>query len=204
MQFREADAALRRATLNGESKPELVRRANELREKVHSVALRADVVDGKRLRVPSASDIVDLVGSRCLVEFAEAEAGTLVAVTIAAGRVRQHEIGPMVEIRRELDSLSMALRRLAVGQTSPASQQAALAVVAEASRQLDRRIVQPLGLRDQSVVIVPTGALFAVPWALLPSLSGADLVVAPSAALWADRAATTPAQPGDACRAMPS
>ena len=44
VQFREADAELRRATLNGDPHFDLAKRANELREKVRDVALWIAVV----------------------------------------------------------------------------------------------------------------------------------------------------------------
>src|SRR5229473_5221638 len=39
-------------------------------------------------------------------------------------------------------------------------------------------------LGDQSVVVVPPGKLHAIPWALIPALSGRVFSVAPSAGAW--------------------
>jgi hypothetical protein len=52
---------------------------------------------------------------------------------------------------------------------------------------LDELLIGPLARQLDSVapiVLVPTGALHAVPWALLPSLRGRPLTVAPSLAVW--------------------
>jgi CHAT domain-containing protein len=47
-------------------------------------------------------------------------------------------------------------------------------------------LVAPLaaGLGDRPVVIVPTGSLHGMPWAMLPQLRGRPVTVAPSAATW--------------------
>ncbi len=195
VQFREADAELRRATLNGEPRADLAKRVADLRERVRDTALRADAAASARLKVPTANDVVDLVGSRCLVEIGELEDGSLVAVTLRSGRARHVDLGRLSRAQVELDSLSVALRRLAMGNASAASRAAAFGVVEEATRRLDEMLVHPLRLRDEPVVIVPVGSLYAVPWPLLPSLASGDVVVSPSAALWAQRtrqgAATT-------------
>jgi CHAT domain-containing protein len=50
-------------------------------------------------------------------------------------------------------------------------------------------------LDDRPLVIVPTGELHAVPWALLPALRGRPVTVAPSATAWL-RAAQRPERAG--------
>ena len=45
---------------------------------------------------------------------------------------------------------------------------------------------------DRELVIVPTGALYAVPWGSLPSLRGRPVVVAPSATAWLTAAVDRP------------
>ena len=186
-QFREADAEVRRATLNGEPHADLTKRANDLRENIRDVALRANAVGGARISIPTADDVVELVGQRCLVELGEEDDGSLMAVTLCSGRARHFDLGNMKQVRAELDSLSVALRRLAGASRSEASQAAALAVVQEATRRLDEMILQPLRVESAQTIIVPVGSLFAVPWSLLPSLASTEVVVAPSAALWAQR-----------------
>src|SRR5262249_55437588 len=57
-----------------------------------------------------------------------------------------------------------------------------------AAHALDDLLMRPLlsELGDAPMVLVPTGALHALPWAALPSLRGRSLVVSPSLATWAD------------------
>jgi hypothetical protein len=51
---------------------------------------------------------------------------------------------------------------------------------------LTTELVEPVRpmLGDSDVVIVPTGALSAVPWGLLPDMSGRPVTVSPSASTW--------------------
>lgn len=187
VRFREADAELRRAILNGESTHEMSRRHGELRERVRDTSLRARAESSERINAATASEVVELIGPRCLVEFGETGDGSVIAVSFANGRARKHHLGQLAPIRRELDSLAIALRRIAVGVGSEASRDAAVAVVADASRRLDELLVNPLRIGFESAVIVPIGSLYAVPWSLLPSLQSSQVVVSPSAALWAQR-----------------
>jgi CHAT domain-containing protein len=51
---------------------------------------------------------------------------------------------------------------------------------------LGERLIAPLAesLAERPVVIVPTGSLHALPWAMLAELQGRPLVIAPSVATW--------------------
>lgn len=189
MQFREADEELRRATLNREATHSMAQRRHRLQEKVRNLALKRRATGSDRIGVPAAADVLDLLGPASLIEFGQATDDTLLAVRLEAGVARKYELGPLEPIRRELDSLAMSLRRLAVGAGSEASRAAALAVVAEAAKRLDTMLVTPLRVGTERTVIVPIGPLYAVPWGLLPSLQRSRVVVSPSAALWARRAA---------------
>ena len=62
---------------------------------------------------------------------------------------------------------------------------------AAAAAALDHVLLEPLLSETASapLLIVPTGALHALPWAALPSLRGRPLAVAPSLATWCDLAA---------------
>ena len=57
---------------------------------------------------------------------------------------------------------------------------------ARSGSRLEQALLGPVvdTLAASSVVVVPTGRLHAVPWALLPGLKGRALTVAPSAAYW--------------------
>jgi CHAT domain-containing protein len=56
---------------------------------------------------------------------------------------------------------------------------------------LDKLLVEPMRpvIGDRPLVVVPTGALHAIPWSALPSLRGRPVVVAPSLVTWSALAA---------------
>ena len=134
-----------------------------------------------------AAELGDLLGQRALISYLEAE-GRLHAVTVSNGETRLHALGGAAEARGELDALRFALRRLARRTTAAASQDAASEAASHAAGRLDELLVRPLApaIEERPLVLVPTGALHAMPWSIVPSLTGRPLVVAPSAAAWAE------------------
>jgi CHAT domain-containing protein len=108
-------------------------------------------------------------------------------VLTATARPRLVRLGAAATVERELLALRFALRKLARGAGSAASQEVARDNAAHAAQALDERLLAPLGglvAGGCELVLVPTGELHAVPWAALPSCRRRALSVAPSAALW--------------------
>ena len=137
-----------------------------------------------------------LLGERALVSYLEVD-GTLHAVTVSQGRTELHALGAAAEARAELDALRFALRRLARRTTAQASQAAAAEATRHAAARLDELLVQPLAasIEERPLVLIPTGSLHAMPWPIVPSLTGRPLVVAPSAAAWAEAEARFRSRP---------
>jgi CHAT domain-containing protein len=73
---------------------------------------------------------------------------------------------------------------LANGQLPSALATAVRASLAHSLARLDDALISPLGLPDDRLVVVPTGALATLPWGNLPSLRGRSVVIAPSATSW--------------------
>lgn len=134
--------------------------------------------DGARLRAALGAE-------RALVEFVR-DGAALWAVVVAQARSRLVALGDLATVQRELLALRFALRRLASGAGSAASQEVARDNAMHAARELDARLLAPLAaqLGDRELVLVPTGELHAVPWGALRSCAQRSLSVAPSAALW--------------------
>ena len=134
---------------------------------------------------PRRRSLTRALGISALVELIELD-GTLTALTLADGRLTRHPLGPVEPVREELEWLRFALVRLARhGQRD--ARRAAMLQGAEASAEsLGDRLLAPLAERldERPLVIVPTGSLHAMPWAMLPQLRGRPVVVAPSAATW--------------------
>lgn len=121
----------------------------------------------RRPAVP-LTDVVDSLGDKALLHFIS-HRGRLLAVSVAAGRVRLHDFGDARTAGRHVRSLSLAEAPHAVAD-------------------LDR-LLRPAG--DRPLVIVPSPELERMPWAALPSAAGRALSVAPSASCW-HRASTRP------------
>ncbi len=190
--LRTVAADVERAALDGGDADRLLRRQARLEESVRD---RARLLGAAAPHAAATPDAVDAVlGDRVLVEFVESD-GAIAAVTVTGGRVDLHRLAPLTGVSRELDGLRFALRRLGSGGGRPASLAAASRAARHAAARLDELLVGPVRDRvaDRPVVIVPTGALHAVPWSALPALRGRPVSVAPSAALFARAASAVPA-----------
>ncbi|MGC5020789.1 CHAT domain-containing protein [Micromonospora sp. DT47] len=121
------------------------------------------------------------LGDHRLVELTALD-GQLHAITVVGHRVRMSAVGPVESAVRELELARFMLRRLARGRP-PAG---ALAALDAAGHRLQQALLGPAAavVGDAPVVVVPPARLHAVPWALLPALRAAPIVVAPSAATW--------------------
>ena len=131
------------------------------------------------------------LGGAVLAEFVSSD-GELSAVVLDTGRPRLVRLGPVSVVTPAVDALRFGMRRLAFGTASPGSLDAAEALVERSARDLDARLLVPLGIPGDThvpLVLVPTGVLHSVPWAALPSCAGRAVSVTPSAALWLRAAA---------------
>jgi tetratricopeptide (TPR) repeat protein len=162
----------------------LLRRQSELEEAIRA---RARHATGMRApdRVPSADRLSAALGQAALVEYVEA-GERLYAVVLAGARPRLRELGSMSVVQREIEVLRFGLRHLAYEIGTARSLAAIADRVDHASALLDEALLAPLRaeIADRPLVVVPTGALHALPWRALPGCAGRPLTVAPSAALW--------------------
>ncbi|MGH9246629.1 MAG: CHAT domain-containing protein [Acidimicrobiales bacterium] len=196
-ELRRLAAEIESATLAGTDVAALRRRQGELEAAVNG---RVRLVRGRGeatvTHPPSASGLAGALGDRVLVEMVELD-GVLHAVVVG-GRQRRRTnlvtLGANADVRAELDSVRFSLRRLARGRGSPAALGAARTALAHAANRLDELLVEPVRpmLGDRPLVLVPTGALHALPWSVLPTLSGRPVTVAPSAAMWLRADTATP------------
>jgi hypothetical protein len=193
-ELRQVVAALAAAAAQGGDTGNLLTRQAALEEAIRQRARRAG---GGRT---GAGPLVPLAGLRtalgpaALVEYLALD-GELHAVVVTDRVVRLRHLGPVRTVERDLTALRYGLRRLAYGIGSAASLAAAAELVEHKARCLDLALLAPLlaDVGERSLVVVPTGALHAMPWAAAPSCAGRPLSVAPSAALW-HRAVTSTTQ----------
>jgi tetratricopeptide (TPR) repeat protein len=120
--------------------------------------------------------LAEALGDRLLVEYASVDDG-LVAVVMDGGRCRLVELAPQLKVREAVTGLRLALRAALVsGGPTPSA-------LEEAGRAVQELVLAPLALpTGRDIVIVADGPVVQTPWALLPDLATATLVVAGSAA----------------------
>jgi hypothetical protein len=196
--LRDAQTALRQVTVEvraaehaGRPARALVARQAALETTIRALARHAPggPTDGSG-EAPTRRALTDALDDRALLELVELD-GELTALVLAGGRLTRHLLGAAEPVHGEHEWLRFALARLAqLGRGAP--QAGALRDGARRSaRTLDERLITPLAsrLEDRELVLAPTGALHALPWALLPSLRGRPLTITPSAAIWLMRQA---------------
>ena len=126
------------------------------------------------------AELRSLLGSTELVELTEVD-GQLFAVVLSGDLPpAMHHVGAAEAAGRALDHALFALRRTGSRRGGRPLD------LHPIGRRLEQALLGPLvdTLTGSSVVVVPTGVLHAVPWALLPGLRGRAVTVAPSAAYW--------------------
>jgi tetratricopeptide (TPR) repeat protein len=182
--LRELQTELRRATADGRTTEQA-----RLEAAIRSRARIVESAGGSAAPLPEARPAARLLGGRALIEYVELD-GAIHALTLANGRLALHDLGAATAAA-ELDWLRFAYRRLAAGRMAAEQRAAAQANADTAASTLDELLVQPLlpAVGAAPLVLVPTGALHALPWGALASLRGRPLEVAPSLTIWCELAA---------------
>jgi hypothetical protein len=143
----------------------LVARQVELEHKIRDYCRRFPGATGlASARPPSIGEISANLGEAALIEYVDLH-DVLYAVTIAAGRVRLHHLGPAAPVRKAMTQVPFALHRLARPALRAAQQSAALAALTHAADTLHAVLLGPPArdLGDRPLVLVPTGWLQSVP-----------------------------------------
>ena len=174
---------------DGTPGPLLVRQAtieNAIRDRARHAAGSNDTAQ----RPPTMTQLRAALDGATLVEYLDLD-GELHAVAVRAGHCTSHRLGSVAAIEGSIDSLRTGLRFLAHGAGSARSLAAVTEVIDHAARELDAVLLVPVltSADGAPLVVIPTGALHALPWSALPSCATRAVSVAPSAALW-HRAAT--------------
>lgn len=151
---------------------------------------------GARARPLATSDeVAAQLGDRALVQFAYT-GQQLLAVVVTASQVRIVRMGDGRDALESAQKLHFDLNALAPDHLPAPLVQVIGASARKQAAQLDELLMRPLSslIGDKHLIIVPTGALHAVPWGALASCTGRPTVVAPSATAWlaASRAGRDP------------
>ncbi len=121
-------------------------------------------------------------------------AGALWALTLWVGRGSLHrvaELGAAEELTRRVHADLRAAARHDLGGLAAAVRGSLDAGLERA----DAELVRPCGLGDRPLVLVPCRAVASLPWAMLPSLRGVPLTLAPSLTAYTTRTSATPSRP---------
>ena len=182
--------ARRRTDEPGAGAPALLREQRRLEDAVRRRALHrpgAGASGTKRIRM---SELRSELGSMDLVELTDVD-GRLFAVVVSGHRPPTiHQVGETADAERALAHTLFALRREGSRRSdAPLDLQ-------RIGHRLQQTLLGPVvdELTGPSVVVVPTGGLHAVPWALLPGLEDRAVTVAPSATIWLRGRRSTPAK----------
>lgn len=179
-ELRRARSELRETALAGGPQRGLPARIAAVERKVRDRALQTRDDRGSATGRLDVDALRSALGPRALVEYVAFEGG-LRAVTLMDERLRLVDLGPALKVEQEIEYLQFALRRLLSRRSGGAPGD----LVSSSAQKLDDLLVGPLGVPSGvPLVVVPTGTLHGLPWSCLPSLSGRDTTVAPSAALW--------------------
>jgi tetratricopeptide (TPR) repeat protein len=185
---------LRSSGADGAETGGLVRRQAALERQVRDHFRRRRAEGGRLTARLSTPELLEGLGEAALVELVVLD-GAVLALTLVAGRIRLHRLGSVGEVEEAINRMGFALRRLLRHGADSASRSAARQLLQHAGHRADQLLLAPLPeLGDRPLVIVPTGSLQCIPWAVLPTCAARPVTVAPSAALWhaSSRRATYP------------
>lgn len=193
-----ADALVRLRAVAAETKspspPALLRQQRAtLEAEVRRLTLHGAGTRSRRATA-TVAELSRLLGQTALVSYLRLD-DELFALSLVAGRLRQHRLGSYAEACAESEVLRACLHRLARLATPAAPATAAAAYTAARVQTL---LIEPLLTRigDRPLVVAPTGDLHALPWSVLPLAADRPLTVAPSATAWRDAVRHDVARPG--------
>jgi tetratricopeptide (TPR) repeat protein len=154
---------------------------------------------GASTAVADLPAVLDRLGTDAMVIYLRSE-GALVALVLVGGAARLVPLGPYATAEEQLRRLHVDLDTAAERALPGRMREVVHAAAIRDARLLSGTLLTPVLplVGDRKIVVVPTGALFTVPWSRLPGCAGRPVVVAPSATAWAtasDRPAGTPGQP---------
>ncbi len=186
--LRDTVARLEHASLEGDDVRSLVGQQRRIEAAIRERSRAAEGDFAKAPGLPDPAELREAIGERALVEYIEHD-GRLHAVTSTRRRFSLRCLGSAAEVATERCMLQFALGRLVLRRSSQPSLEAAAALLERSCNRLADLLLKPLerDLDGRDLVVIPTGELHALAWALLPSLRGRSVTVSPSASLWYSR-----------------
>ncbi|WP_447003910.1 CHAT domain-containing protein [Saccharothrix isguenensis] len=135
--------------------------------------------------VVSPDEVLARLAGRALVSFAVCD-DELIALVLAGARVRMVRLGPADAVTESARRLHADLNALAPDYLPPPLAEVISASARREAEKLDRLLLRPLAtmIGSRELVVVPTGALYVVPWGVLPMCANRPTTAVPSATAW--------------------
>ncbi|MGH1493531.1 MAG: CHAT domain-containing protein, partial [Acidimicrobiales bacterium] len=160
-------------------------RVASLEHEIRTLSREVEASNNASNQLADVNALRTRLAGNTLVEFFTIE-HILHAVTVVGEETSVQTIGPLEDVAAEVRKLVSALGRLAFGATNDAMTSATTRALEATAQSLDQKLLGHLPAVDEgALVIVPTGPLQSLAWAVLPSLTDRPVTVAPSGGLWA-------------------
>ncbi|MEV4318934.1 CHAT domain-containing protein [Actinocrispum sp. NPDC049592] len=184
-ELRQLAHQVRVAELEGRREPEARRRCTQLEREIRARGWQAEGTGEHHAEARFAEIRAALGSDTVMVSYAAAQ-DRLWALVITSGRARLLPLGSLSVVSESLAKLHSDLNALCGRQLPAALDRVIRASIARQLGVLTSALVAPVRglLSTLDAVIVPTGALSAVPWGLLPDMVGRPVTVSPSASTW--------------------
>ncbi|WP_370945304.1 CHAT domain-containing protein [Amycolatopsis sp. cg5] len=183
-EMRQVQGTIQRNRLHGESVSALEKRYSALQSEARRLGWYTSPW-GKPRPVATNDEIVEALGDRVLASVVS-DGETLFCVIIRDGEFSLTKLGDRAEVIETVKQLHADLDALAPDHLPPMLAEAVAGSASRRAEKLDKLLRASLTeqFADRELVIIPIGPLYVLPWAVLPSLRGRPLTVAPSATAW--------------------
>ena len=138
---------------------------------------------GSIVAEPRISDLRRALGNAVLVAPFHLH-GQVHAVVLAPHRCWLRSLAGLAEIEELGRRIAADLDVLALDLLPDPLRRSAQGSLRRSLERLDKLLILPLDLPEAPLVLLPPGRLASLPWALLPSLLGRPVTLAPSASTW--------------------
>ncbi|MGM1060471.1 CHAT domain-containing protein [Saccharothrix sp. Mg75] len=184
-EVRRLSRVLLRARLDGLPTAELETRLRTSQRAASRLGWSAAHPWGTPRPVVTPDEVLARLAGRALVSYA-VSGDELLAVVLVDDRVRMVRLGSAAAATEGARRLHADLNALAPDHLAPPLLDVIAASARREADKLDQLLLRPLAalLGDRELVVVPTGALYVVPWGVLPTCANRPTTAVPSATAW--------------------
>ncbi|ALG14697.1 hypothetical protein AOZ06_10960 [Kibdelosporangium phytohabitans] len=183
-ELRQLAHQVRTAELAGTPDADARRRCAQLERAIRARGWHAEGT-GEHSADATFSQVRAALGETTMVSYASGDGG-LWALVITSARAQLVPLGSLATVSESLAKLHSDLDASCGRQLPAALDRVIKASIRRRLAALTDDLIRPIRplLGDSAVVIIPTSALSAVPWGLLPDMAGRPVTVSPSASTW--------------------